>query len=281
MGTTSDYSVAREDMRWRVDDSLGGDPALIPIMRTDVTLRSKCRTVVMDAKFYADPFPKSRGVPKLRSGHLYQLFAYMKHAGDRAPDLPVGGTLVYASPGSSSRQRYRVDGHEIAIAAIDLTQPWPKIHLELLALLSGFDVDQLATAGPQNRSSALPAGLAGAARTLKTSTWFEALDIATVSHAINVRVLLGIVKITIRLSFWLYWVWGSLQAARSKGSQTAACGARTSRSAPYQILAGAIASPYWEGLALVPEIRIICLKGVWLSLVHASKRKPLHRWYGR
>jgi 5-methylcytosine-specific restriction enzyme subunit McrC len=133
------YAVAREEMRWRMDPSPGGEAGLIPVMRTDVTLRSKTSTIVMDAKFYAEPFPRSAGVPKLRSGHLYQLFAYMKHAGDRGPSQPVRGALVYASPGESSCQRYRMDGHDIAIAAVDLSQPWPMIHVELLALLRGFD----------------------------------------------------------------------------------------------------------------------------------------------
>jgi 5-methylcytosine-specific restriction enzyme subunit McrC len=133
------YVVAREDYRWRIDHSPGGDAGLIPIMRTDVTLRSKSSTVVMDAKFYAEPFPRSAGVPKLRSGHLYQLFAYMKHASERAQHLPVSGALVYASTGDGSLQRYRLDGHEFAVAAIDLSQPWATVHRSLLDLLNSLD----------------------------------------------------------------------------------------------------------------------------------------------
>jgi 5-methylcytosine-specific restriction enzyme subunit McrC len=133
-----DFRVAREDMRWRIDASPGGDAGLVPIMRTDVTLRGPNATIVMDAKFYADPFPRSSGVPKLRSQHLYQLFAYIKHASDRAPDVPVHGALVYASPAKGSLHRYRMDGHEIAIAAIDLSQPWPMVHADLLSLLQSL-----------------------------------------------------------------------------------------------------------------------------------------------
>ena len=51
----------------------------------------------MDAKFYTDPSPRSSGTPKIRSSHLYQLFAYMKHASEKAPGLPVRGALVYAA----------------------------------------------------------------------------------------------------------------------------------------------------------------------------------------
>ena len=75
----SSYSVSSEEMRWRVNEA-NGDVSLIPVMRTDITLRSQFKTIVMDAKFYADPFPLSYGSPKLRAGHLYQLYAYMKNA---------------------------------------------------------------------------------------------------------------------------------------------------------------------------------------------------------
>jgi 5-methylcytosine-specific restriction enzyme subunit McrC len=122
-------------MRWRIDTEPGGKPALVPLMRTDVTLRSPESTIVIDAKFYADPFPRSSGVPKIRSGHLYQLFAYIKHARGRPTNALVRGALVYASPNQWSLHRYRMDGHEIAVATIDLTQPWHAVHTQLINLL--------------------------------------------------------------------------------------------------------------------------------------------------
>ena len=130
------FTVRREDMRWRLDAGPGGDPSLVPLMRTDVTLRSPSSTVVMDAKFYADPFPRASGTPKIRSSHLYQLFARaMKHASGQSLKPPVCGALVYASPGGGCLHRYRMDGHEIAVAAIDLSEPWKQVHSALISLL--------------------------------------------------------------------------------------------------------------------------------------------------
>ena len=131
----SRFEVGREHMRWRIETSLNGDASLVPEMRTDVTLRSPDAIIVMDAKFYADPFPKSSGKAKFRSAHLYQLFAYMKHAGDKVGDPSVRGALVYASPSDGAVFGYRMDGHEIAVAAIDLKEPWQKIHAGLMTLL--------------------------------------------------------------------------------------------------------------------------------------------------
>lgn len=139
------YTVAREDMRWRISAEDPADAGLIPIMRTDVTLRSPSATIVMDAKFYADPFPRSSsGVEKLRSSHLYQLYAYMKHASERNPGAPVRGALVYASPAGSTLRRYQMDGHSIAIAALDLSQPWFAVHNQLVALLDCLSVGEAA-----------------------------------------------------------------------------------------------------------------------------------------
>ena len=134
------YSVGREDFRWDIDHRPGGDATLIPIMRTDVTLRSGERSIVMDAKFYAEPFPKSVGVAKLRSGHLYQLFSYMKHAGQRAAHLPISGALVYAAPSEGSLNRYVLDGHDFAVAVIDLSRPWPDVSRQLLDLIGTLEV---------------------------------------------------------------------------------------------------------------------------------------------
>jgi 5-methylcytosine-specific restriction enzyme subunit McrC len=92
--------------------------------------------VVVDAKFYADPFPLSWGTPKLQSAHLYQLFAYMKHAADRAPELPVSSALIYAAPNHARLERYILDGHGFIVAAVDLSRHWQDVHDQLLAILS-------------------------------------------------------------------------------------------------------------------------------------------------
>src|SRR3954452_20817929 len=53
----------------------------------------------------------------------------------RGSGVPVRGALVYASPGDRSLHRYRMDGDEIAVASIDLSQPWNVVHSELISLL--------------------------------------------------------------------------------------------------------------------------------------------------
>lgn len=133
------YSVGREIMAWDalpLDDQSRGR---MPVMETDITLRSRERTIVMDAKFYKEMLVSKGGPGKVRSGHLYQLFAYVEHAGAKAPHLPCDGALIYPAVGEPVSLRYRVRGHEVLIKSIDLSREhWQDIHDDLLSIPLGF-----------------------------------------------------------------------------------------------------------------------------------------------
>lgn len=129
------YATNPEDMRWQIEALPESDASLLPIMRTDMTLRGAHEALVIDAKFYADPFPRGLGAAKIRSAHLYQLYAYLRHAVHRHAPLPVRGALIYAAPNGAVRHQYRLEGHDVTVMAVDLSQPWPEIHAELLRLL--------------------------------------------------------------------------------------------------------------------------------------------------
>lgn len=134
------YSVGREIMAWDalpLDDQSRGR---MPIMETDITLRSRKRTIVMDAKYYKEMLVSRGGPGKIRSGHLYQLFAYVEHAGAKTPHLPCDGALIYPAVGEPVSLRYRVRGHQILVKSIDLScERWQDIHDELLLIPSTFE----------------------------------------------------------------------------------------------------------------------------------------------
>jgi 5-methylcytosine-specific restriction enzyme subunit McrC len=46
-------------------------------MKTDITLRSSTRTVVIEAKYYRETLTRRYSKETLRSDNLYQLFAYL------------------------------------------------------------------------------------------------------------------------------------------------------------------------------------------------------------
>jgi 5-methylcytosine-specific restriction enzyme subunit McrC len=75
--------VAAETMTWNAESLDPGGSAYLPTMVTDITLRSRDRIVVIDAKFYREAFSHRYGPPKIHSPNLYQMLAYLQHAGLR------------------------------------------------------------------------------------------------------------------------------------------------------------------------------------------------------
>lgn len=119
----------------------------LPTMRTDITLRSAERVIVLDAKFYSTPFNARFGTPKVHSNNLYQLLTYLHHMAILHPDRAIDGGLIYAAVGEPVSLTYRLMGYPIRIEAVDLTRPWKDIRAKLLTVLkpphptSGSEVD--------------------------------------------------------------------------------------------------------------------------------------------
>lgn len=132
------FTVRAEAWPWDGYSLEPGGEAFLPMLMTDITLRSRTRSIVMDAKFYKEALVERSGVFKVRSTHLYQLLAYMEHAALRAPHLPCDGALIYPAVGDPIALRYRLRGHEVVVRSVDLTRPWQAIHDELLAIPGEF-----------------------------------------------------------------------------------------------------------------------------------------------
>jgi 5-methylcytosine-specific restriction enzyme subunit McrC len=130
----AEFRVGREVMAWDAVAAHADDQARLPMMETDITLRSSRRTIVMDAKFYKEVLVSRSGPGKVRSGHLYQLYAYLEHAALRTPHLPCDGALIYPAVGDPIALRYDIRGHEVVVRSIDFTRDWREIHDELLAI---------------------------------------------------------------------------------------------------------------------------------------------------
>ena len=137
------FRVAREMMNWDAVSLIEGGTRFLPIMETDITLRSSQRIIVIDAKFYKEALTARHGAKKVRSSHLYQLYSYLEHAGMRTPGVPVDGALIYPAVDQPVTLHYRLRGHEVVVRAIDLMRPWREIHNELLQIPGILEVISL------------------------------------------------------------------------------------------------------------------------------------------
>ena len=125
--------VTRPHIDWHGKQGSERDLGYLPIMRTDVVLTNSERELVIDTKYYAQALKGWFGTDKVRSEHLYQVFAYLENLSPSA-DRPLEGMLLYPATKERFLMDYRLKGYRFRVATLDLGQPWQGIHSDLLAL---------------------------------------------------------------------------------------------------------------------------------------------------
>jgi len=133
----SEYTVTRDRIEWDTAMTSPGARELLPEMRTDTSLRSPSRTIIIDTKYYMAALSENFGKERFRSEHLYQMFAYLKNLERReGPDSFAEGLLLYPAVSKSLDFAFKVQGHSIRLATINLNQSWSLIKQDLLNLLA-------------------------------------------------------------------------------------------------------------------------------------------------
>ena len=124
-------------IQWDAEPIATTGSGRLPNMITDIYLKGGGRRLIVDTKYYANALQRGQyGSESFQSGNLYQLFAYLKNATADPMFQGCEGMLLYPANGTALRETYRVQGHLITVATIDLSQPWPAIAQDLLELLS-------------------------------------------------------------------------------------------------------------------------------------------------
>ena len=129
-----DYDfVGRERLKWGNSQKVGN--TLFPLMETDVSLISPTRKIIVEAKYYKEAlqFHYRASSGKIRSKHLYQIFAYLAHAGNSTNQEPCEGLLVYPTVNQSLDERSFLSKHPIRVCTLDLSRPWQEVHKALLS----------------------------------------------------------------------------------------------------------------------------------------------------
>lgn len=117
---------------WDLDEPSG--PSLqLPLMRTDVTLRNRGRTLIIDAKYYSHTMQTGAwGKTTVHSTNLYQVFSYVKNE-DTRRDGSVSGLLLYARTDAVEQPDLDVliQGNRIGARTLDLNRPWEYVSSQL------------------------------------------------------------------------------------------------------------------------------------------------------
>ncbi len=137
----TDWSVrAGRELSWNGIDATPGFMSLLPRMKTDILLQNAAanRRVIIDTKF-TDILKLGRHNKKLtlKSGHLYQLYTYVRSQEVQGDPLSftTEGLLLYPSTGVAIRESFCLSGHRFTAATVDLNVPAAVVRAQLLDLI--------------------------------------------------------------------------------------------------------------------------------------------------
>jgi 5-methylcytosine-specific restriction enzyme subunit McrC len=133
---------AGKTIGWLIEDKTPGIDKILPSMRTDVVLdhHGFGHRIVIDTKFTSIV---TRGWYKeetLRSGYVYQIYAYLRsQEGNNDPLAPhASGLLLHPSIDEMVDETVVIQGHAIRFATVDLGATTGDIRKQLLRVVGVF-----------------------------------------------------------------------------------------------------------------------------------------------
>jgi 5-methylcytosine-specific restriction enzyme subunit McrC len=123
-------------MRWQIENRTAGIDKILPTMRTDIVLDhpSSGRRIVIDTKFTSIVTDGWYREQTLRSGYLYQMYAYLRSQVGRGDALAdrASGLLLHPAIGHAVDESVLIQGSHIRFATVDLSATGADIRSRLL-----------------------------------------------------------------------------------------------------------------------------------------------------
>ncbi|UOQ83587.1 5-methylcytosine restriction system specificity protein McrC [Gracilibacillus salinarum] len=115
-------------------NAVGEHTEALPIMKTDISMELQEQKFIIDTKFYQHGLINFYGSDKIRSNHLYQLYAYLQNDYKKRKDKAIG-ILLYPRVNQSYSFAYDIHQFTIRVESIDLDQNWQKIEDKLKRII--------------------------------------------------------------------------------------------------------------------------------------------------
>jgi 5-methylcytosine-specific restriction enzyme subunit McrC len=125
-------------LEWQFSSDSPGLAAILPRMVTDIVLDAPKtdRRLVIDAKFTSVLGNGRFGEASLKSGYLYQMYAYLRSQEGRGQQWDTAaGLFLHPSIGSRLHEHVMIQNHSITFATIDLSGPAETIRNELRRII--------------------------------------------------------------------------------------------------------------------------------------------------
>ena len=128
---------------WQTEQATVGMTSILPSMRTDIVLErpelqgqeNRFRSII-DTKFTHILSHGQYGQPSLRSGYIYQIYAYLRsqERDDDPPSLNASGMLLHPAVDADIDEAVTIQGHRIRFATVNLAADSQSIRRRLLVL---------------------------------------------------------------------------------------------------------------------------------------------------
>lgn len=122
---------------WQVEHASSGIDEILPSMQTDILIESKpkYRRIVIDTKFNSIFTSSQYRDHSIRSGYLYQIYAYLQSQIGLGEQVNSTGILLHPSLGESVNESVIIQGHTIRFATVDLMADTKCIRKRLLEVI--------------------------------------------------------------------------------------------------------------------------------------------------
>ena len=130
------HSVSSNQMKWNATAEKAEHLQMLPVMKTDITMRSSERIVIMDAKYYKAALQEHHGAAKAISSNLYQMTAYLRSEGYKQQSICPEGILIYPVGENVIDASFTIDGFPVRLFTLNLNQDWRSIERDLLDLIA-------------------------------------------------------------------------------------------------------------------------------------------------
>lgn len=130
-----------DHMSWPISDCSSGLRAILPGMISDILLDdpNSGRRIVIDTKFTAILAPGQYGKERLKSGYLYQLYAYLRSQESVHQRWETAeGILLHPAVGPFKTEYALIQGHRMTFATVDLAANAESIRRDLRRALAAI-----------------------------------------------------------------------------------------------------------------------------------------------
>ena len=130
---------AGKTIGWLIESKTPGIDKILPSMRTDIILdhSGEGRRIVIDTKFNSVVTRGWYREETLRSGYVYQIYAYLRsqEGNDDRLAANASGLLLHPSVGDMVDEAVVIQNHEIRFATVDLRAKAKEIRQQLLQVI--------------------------------------------------------------------------------------------------------------------------------------------------